>query len=106
MKRKYLILGATGSIGFAFTNELLRNGIEAEILVRDRRKAEDLFHKNPLLTIYEGEVTDTGLLKSLSENKDVIFHGINYPYQLWGKYMIPITSNIIQVISKISNQLI
>ena len=47
MIKKYLVLGATGSVGYAFTSELLKQGIETDILVRNREKAEMLFHNNP-----------------------------------------------------------
>jgi len=97
MGKKYLVLGATGGIGYAYTNELLRNGIETRILVRDRGKAERLFNKNPLLQILEGDVNDTGRLRSSAKDADVIFFGINYPYHLWDRYMKPVTANVINV---------
>lgn len=100
MKKRYLVLGATGSMGFAFTQELLRQGIETDILVRNVDKAERLFQKNPLLKIHTGEVTDRELLMSISGDKDVIFHGINYPYQYWGKKMKPVTEMIIRAASQ------
>jgi nucleoside-diphosphate-sugar epimerase len=95
MEKKYLVLGATGGIGYAYTNELLRNGIKASILVRDRVKAEQMFNKNPLLNILEGDVNDIGRLRSSMQDADVIFFGINYPYHLWDRYMKSITSNVI-----------
>ncbi len=93
--KKYLILGATGSIGFAFTNELLSRGIKVSILVRNKKKAEDLFKNNALLEVIEGDVTNLEKLKAVSSDKDVIFHGINYPYNLWEQFMMPITKNVI-----------
>ena len=95
MGNNYLILGATGGIGYAYTNELLRNGIETRILVRDRGKAEHLFNKNPLLQILEGDVNDPGLLSSSAKDANVIFFGINYPYHLWDRYMKSVTANVI-----------
>jgi len=97
MKRKYLILGATGGIGFAFTNELLNQGIETDILVRNKEKAERLFNKHPLLTIHSGDVNDPGSMAAASSGVDVIFHGINYPYHLWDQYMKPVTSMVIKI---------
>ena len=96
MKKKYLVLGATGSIGFAFTNELLSKGIKTTILVRNKLKTEKLFNNNAFLEIIEGDVNDVQKLKSVASDKDVIFHGINYPYNLWSKYMKPITKNILE----------
>jgi nucleoside-diphosphate-sugar epimerase len=100
MKKKYLVLGATGSMGFAFTNELLRRGIETDILVRNRDKAEKLFQRNPLLRMHVGEVADRELLMRISGDKDVIFHGINYPYQHWEKFMEPVTAMIIEAAAR------
>ena len=96
MEAKYLVLGATGSIGFAFTNELLSHGIKTTILVRNKQKALTLFDNNPLLEIIEGDVNDLVTLKYISKDKDLIFHGINYPYNLWDKFMKPITANVIE----------
>lgn len=45
MKNKFLILGATGGIGYAFTQELLEQNENVTILVRDRSKAQSLFKK-------------------------------------------------------------
>jgi len=96
METKYLVLGATGSIGFAFTNELLSHRKKATLLVRNKKKAKTLFSNNPLLEIIEGDVNDLSTLKNVAKDKDVIFHGINYPYNLWGKFMKPITANVIE----------
>ena len=96
METKYLILGATGSIGFAFTNELLSHGLKTTLLVRNKQKAKSLFNNNSLLEIIEGDVNDLSTLKSVAKDKDFIFHGINYPYNLWDKFMKQITQNVIE----------
>lgn len=85
MKCSYLVLGATGSIGYAFTKVLLNRGIVTDIFVRNRFRAETLFDNHPLLRIHTGDMLDTGKLYSLSEKADYIFHGINFPYQEWRK---------------------
>ena len=96
MKKKYLVLGATGGMGYAFTCELLNNGIETDILVRDREKAVKLFHQNPLLNIHIGDVRNAGTIENAATGMDVIFHGINFPYQHWYKLMKPVTERIIE----------
>jgi nucleoside-diphosphate-sugar epimerase len=96
MKKKYLVLGATGGMGYAFTCELLNHGIETDILVRDRNKAAKLFHQNPLLNIHVGDVLNKDSLMNAASGMDVIFHGINFPYQHWYKYMKPVTSNVVE----------
>ena len=42
---KYLITGATGYIGSQLTWELLRQGKEVEVLVRDAKKAARMFSR-------------------------------------------------------------
>jgi nucleoside-diphosphate-sugar epimerase len=96
MSKKYLVLGATGSVGYAFTYELLKQGIETDILVRNREKAEKLFYNNPLLNIHVGDVHDSELLMDVTSEMDIIFHGINYPYKDWHQFMKPVTSLVIK----------
>jgi nucleoside-diphosphate-sugar epimerase len=103
--KKYLVLGATGSIGYAFTKELLNKGKDVTILVRNKAHALKLFEKTEDLYIIEGDVNDSELLKDKASNIDVLFHGINYPYHLWYEFMKPITQNIIDA-AKINNALI
>lgn len=100
MNSNYLILGATGSIGYAFTRLLLDENIPVTVLVRNREKAEKLFGKNDLLGIEEGDVTDLEKLKSVSKGKPFIFHGINYPYNLWEGNMQKATQNVIGAASQ------
>ncbi len=95
MNTKHLVLGATGSIGYAFTNELISNEIKTTIFVREKEKAQELFGNNPLLEIIVGDVNDLEKLKQVSSNKDFIFCGVNVPYQLWETQMENIISNVI-----------
>lgn len=96
MTSKHLVLGSTGSIGFAYANELLKNNIPFTVLVRNKEKAEKLFGKNPLIEIIVGDATDRNKLKEISKEKEIIFHGINYPYHLWEKNMELVTGNVIE----------
>ena len=95
MNSKHLVLGANGSIGFAYANELLKNKIPLTVLVRNKEKTEKLFGKNPLLEIITGDATDIKTLKELGKDKEFIFHGINYPYHLWESNMKQVTENVI-----------
>ena len=99
MKSKILILGSTGSIGYAFADNLISKNIPITVLVRDVQKASNLFKGNPLVKIVEGDVQDLALLKSISNDKNFIFHGINYPYNKWFGNMNTITENIIEAAS-------
>lgn len=95
MDKSYLVLGATGGIGYAFTNELIAQGIKTSVFVRNVEKAKSLFGNNSLIDIIVGDVTNREELKKASYNKDFIFCGINTPYQMWETKMENIISNVI-----------
>ncbi len=90
-----LILGATGSIGYAVTANLLARKLPVTILVRNRAKADALFPNEPTLTIVEGDVQDAALLNQIAVGTDFIFHGINYPYNQWFGNMDTATRKVI-----------
>ena len=90
-----LVLGATGSIGYAVTDNLLSRQLPVTILVRNRAKAEALFPGQPTLTIVEGDAQDVTLLNQLAADKDFIVHGINYPYNKWFGNMDTVTQKVI-----------
>ncbi|MEZ5070771.1 MAG: NAD-dependent epimerase/dehydratase family protein [Bacteroidales bacterium] len=96
MQSKYLILGATGSIGYAFTRELLNRGIPVDILVRDETKARNLFQNNPLLHIRTGDARNPEQLREAASDKDFLFFGLNVPYPQWETKMIPATEQILE----------
>jgi len=95
MKAKYLVLGATGGMGYAFTKELISRGIEVTIFVRNKDKAARLFGDNSLLEVIVGDIKNLTALKKVSSDKDFIFCGINLPYQRWKTEMEGLISNII-----------
>ena len=97
MESKHLVLGGTGSIGFAYIQELLANGLHVTALVRSKDKAIKLFGNNELIELVEGDVNDFTLLQKMAKGKKVIFFGINYPYQQWAKKMVPTTDLVIKV---------
>ena len=92
---RILILGATGSIGYAVAANLLVRRLPVTILVRNRAKAESLFPNEPTLTILEGDVQNADLLNQVAADKDYIFHGINYPYHQWFGNMDTATQKVI-----------
>jgi len=100
MKSEILILGSTGSIGYAFADNLISKKIPFTVLVRDTAKASNLFKGNVLVEIIQGDVQDLALLKSISKDKNVIFHGINYPYNKWFGNMDTATEKVIEAASQ------
>jgi nucleoside-diphosphate-sugar epimerase len=100
MKSEILILGSTGSIGYAFADNLISKKIPFTVLVRDTAKASNLFKGNVLVEIIQGDVQDLALLKSISKDKNAIFHGINYPYNKWFGNMDTATEKVIEAASQ------
>ncbi len=100
MKSEILILGSTGSIGYAFADNLISKNISITVLVRDVQKASNLFKGNSLVEIVQGDVQDLALLKSISKDKNFIFHGINYPYDKWFGNMDTATEKVIEAASQ------
>lgn len=96
----YLILGGTGSFGYAFTQEVLSQGKHATLLVRSLKKAQQLFGTHPQLELIEGDAFDTTLMASLAKDHGFILHALNVPYQNWAKQMMPLTESVIQVASE------
>ncbi|MFD2570690.1 NAD(P)H-binding protein [Spirosoma soli] len=94
-----LILGATGSIGYAVTTNLLARQLPVTILVRNKAKAEALFPNASTLTTVEGDVQNTTLLNGIAADKTHIFHGINYPYHQWFGNMQAVTQKVIDAAS-------
>ena len=99
MKSEILILGSTGSIGYAFAENLISKNIAITVLVRDIAKANNLFRSNPLVEIIKGDVQDLELLNKISTDKKYIFHGINYSYDKWFGNMDTATKKVIKAAS-------
>lgn len=95
MKTDFLVLGATGGIGYAVVKALLDRKIPTTILVRDYKKAQRLFGANPILQVTLGNAEDAKLLNELSAGKTHIFHGVSAPYEQWADIMPSLTRNVI-----------
>jgi nucleoside-diphosphate-sugar epimerase len=95
-KSDYLVLGATGSIGSAFVNSLLKEKRAVTILVRNRNKALSLYGDTPLVEIAEGDARDRELVAKLAEGKKYIFHGVNFPYDKWEENVESVARNVIE----------
>lgn len=92
---RFLVLGGTGSMGYAFAQELLQQREQVTLLVRDRQKAESLFGPHPSLQLVTGDAQDAALLKELGAAATHIFHGINYPYEQWEAHMERVTRHVV-----------
>ncbi len=90
------VLGATGALGAAITQQWLAQGHSVTALVRQPQKAHQLFGQHSNLNLVPGDLETLPDLTSLVQNHTVVFHGINYPYQLWHQWMIPHTRRILE----------
>ena len=95
MKNIFLTLGATGGIGYSFTNELISRKIHSTLLVRNKEKAIQLFGKSEYLEIIEGDINETDKFAKISMGKKFIFLGINFPYQEWESKFKPALETVI-----------
>ena len=87
MNSKYLIIGANGAIGFAFTKAIQEAGETATLLVRNRIDVTEKLGDLTGLTIVEGDVNDTDLLKNIATGVSFVFHGANVSYEHWATAM-------------------
>lgn len=66
--KKITVIGATGNLGAPVVKFLLADGYEVKIVVRNTRKAENIFGDHPHLTMEEADLTDVpSLKKALSD---------------------------------------
>lgn len=95
MNSKYLIVGAGGALGFAFTKAIQEAGETATLLVRNRASLTEKLGDLTGLTIVEGDVNDTEFLKNIASGVSFIFHGVNVSYEHWATAMPVMTRSVI-----------
>jgi len=101
MKNTFLTIGATGGIGYAFTNELISRKIHSTVLVRNKEKAIQLFGNSEYVEIVEGNLNEYNKFAKISKGKKFIFFGINFPYQEWESKFIPALDTVIKASKEI-----
>lgn len=100
MENTFLILGATGGLGYAFTNELISRKIHSTVFVRNKEKANKLFGKSEYVEIIEGNINDSEKFMKAAKGKKFIFFGINFPYQEWESKYKPAMDTVIEASKK------
>ncbi|CAD0110382.1 unnamed protein product [Aureobasidium uvarum] len=81
MPSKVALLGATGQAGQEVLKQLLDKDIDINIYVRSKSKLFNLFpdlDSNPRVHVYEGDISNTTLIKQLLTNIDTIIFTLGW----------------------------
>ncbi|GGE26781.1 membrane protein [Pullulanibacillus camelliae] len=97
MMKKAVVLGATGSIGYAITKELAEKGVNTIAFSRTRSKLMTLFGDHSAITVCAGNVFHINDLREACRQADLIVHAINIPYQDWERDLHTIMDNVLKV---------
>ncbi len=69
---RYFVTGSTGFIGKELAVRLLKADNQVHILVRDKKKAEDLINVNT--SVFEGNITDYTMVEKAMQGCSYVFH--------------------------------
>ncbi len=73
--KKAIITGATGSVGTAIINELIKEGVEVTVLCREGSKRNNQIPEHPLVTRRYCELSELATIEnSDNEKHDVFYH--------------------------------
>ena len=103
---KALVLGASGSMGYAITKELLNREIQVTAFARSQSKLERLFQDQANVTIVAGDAFHIDKLREASQDIDIIYHALGIPYYEWENKLIPLLHNILSVAKDIKAKLV
>ncbi len=88
MSSQTLITGATGFIGRQLTRDLLRRGEKVRVLVRNEKKARELFGHE--VEVVVGDLGDTKAIARATRSMEMIYHiggiyrfGLSHRRELW-----------------------
>lgn len=95
-----LVIGASGGMGYALVNELVRRQIKVRAFARHKEKLVTLFHHTKNVEIIGGDIFNEQDISQASNGVDVIFHAISFPYQDWEKLHIPCLEMVIKIAEK------
>ncbi|THE09205.1 SDR family NAD(P)-dependent oxidoreductase [Bacillus timonensis] len=94
--KKALVLGASGGMGYAIVEELVKRGIDVTAFARTKEKLEYLFRNREKVQIVTGDVFNQLDLLNAAKEVDVIFHAINIPYSEWYEKQPTLMKNVVQ----------
>ncbi|WP_277678318.1 NAD-dependent epimerase/dehydratase family protein [Gracilibacillus dipsosauri] len=92
-----MVLGATGGVGAAITNELDIRGVKSILFGRSKEKLEQLkskLHHPHLFTLAVGDAMKTTDLEKAGINADVIFHCANVPYHKMEEQLLDLGESV------------
>ncbi|MCP1321147.1 NAD(P)H-binding protein [Bacillus sp. S0628] len=95
--KKALVLGASGSMGYAILNELCGRGIHVVAFARNKERLGALFSGNKHVEVVAGDVFVKEDIMNAAKDVDIIFHVINIPYSDWEKQQEKLLINILEV---------
>lgn len=95
---KAIVLGATGGIGFALTQELMERKFEVTAFARGEEKLNQL-HKGKVKVTAGDALIETDVM-SAAEDVDVIFHAVSFPYEQWSLKHPACLETVIKVAKK------
>ncbi|HDR7792740.1 TPA: SDR family NAD(P)-dependent oxidoreductase [Bacillus luti] len=95
--KKALVLGASGSMGYAIVNELCDRGINVVAFARNQERLEELFADRENIEVVAGDVFIREDIMKAGKDADIIFHAVNIPYVDWEKKQPNLLRNILEV---------
>ncbi|RYM06641.1 NAD-dependent epimerase/dehydratase family protein [Sporolactobacillus sp. THM7-7] len=97
---KALVLGASGGMGYAIVKELSNRGITVRAFARTQSKLEHLFHDDPRVSIFAGDLFRIDDLSAAASDVDIIFQSANLPYPEWEEKWGQLITNVVSATKK------
>ncbi|OLS28938.1 MAG: GDP-L-fucose synthase [Candidatus Heimdallarchaeota archaeon LC_2] len=107
--RSVAVLGATGALGKATVDELIKQKISVKILVRDIEKYKALYPKQKVpgrVNAVQGDLDTNQSIATVMENIDTVFLCYNTNLQYWERDMINWTDKIAKVAAALEARII
>ncbi|WP_078394131.1 SDR family NAD(P)-dependent oxidoreductase [Shouchella patagoniensis] len=90
------VAGASGGIGFALVQELVKRGVHVTAFARGEEKLRHLYQEMKNVTIKVGDILNQKDLIEAVEGADTLFHAIGFPYEKWANTHLPCMKKMIE----------
>lgn len=106
--KKAVVLGATGSMGYAIVKELTARGVEVTAFARGESKLQALFGMDERVRIVPGDVFQMDQLKeAIAESgAEMVFHAVNIPYYEWEERQPVLVNNVLTAVKEADARLV